>query len=75
MCIFLHVLLFYNFILNVTFILLLREGYWFNIVDMKAFTALRGTSLKSFRIPSCCISIDDQSWPFNLDENLNEVSN
>ncbi|CAH8564550.1 unnamed protein product [Schistosoma haematobium] len=49
-------------------------GYWFNIVDMKAFTALRGTSLKSFRIPSCCISIDDQSWPFNLDENLNEMS-
>ncbi|TNN05375.1 F-box only 33-like, partial [Schistosoma japonicum] len=49
-------------------------GYWFNIVDMKAFTALRGTSLKSFHIPSCCISIDDQSWPFNLNENLNEMS-
>ncbi|VDQ08923.1 unnamed protein product [Trichobilharzia regenti] len=41
---------------------------------MKAFTALRGSSLKSFHIPRCCISVDDQSWPFNLDENLNEVS-
>ncbi|CAH8847038.1 unnamed protein product [Trichobilharzia szidati] len=48
-------------------------GYWFNIVDMKAFTALRGTSLKSFHIPRCCISVDDQSWSFNLDENLNEI--
>ncbi|CAH8554115.1 unnamed protein product [Heterobilharzia americana] len=47
-------------------------GYWFNIVDMKAFTALRGTSLKSFNIPRCCIAIDDQSWSFNLDENFNE---